>query len=488
MSSLAKISTDELRRSSPVAHFLSLYNVGSKRPPSTGELRQLRDELERILSRAAARAAQAARCQPNTEVERSGHVRESPGRKRTANGDAWLPDSGEAAASTPNSSGPAGKRAKPARSGTLVGGSDSEKSINAGTSQGAGGSETPQQSSADPLAATASPKAKHSAGTPVQDDFSRVKVTNQVQIQTYWAAMEPYFRNITEEDLALLEPTAEDPETLAIPPLGKFYAYKWAEEELAHFPDHMHHSKTRHAVRALIGADSHAKSRPDALTGSGLAGSELSPSTARLAPLTERIVSALVAERLVLADGSQGGGDASYRSDSEGSDTEIEPRQLSSSGEPLSLEDRMKRELRYIGILDDDDVNWDDRQDDEVCVTIRALQRQLREQRRINHLRMERLLPAAKEHSGYQEYTQVIDELDKQVEQSYLKRHRQTKSRKRKSAPVKTVSLSDNALNAMGRRRRVIQAIGHLFPEQKFALPSESIYKGIPQNPVIQMK
>ncbi|KAJ2077460.1 Transcriptional regulator [Coemansia sp. RSA 988] len=488
MSSLAKISTDEVRRSSLVAHFLSSYSTDSKRLPSAGELRQLRDELERISSRASTRAAQAMRCQPTIDIRSSGNVREPPDRRRAANGDAWLPDGVEAAASAPNSNGPAGKRAKPVRSGALVNGSDSEKSNNAGTSHDAGGSEAPQQSSADPLVATASPKAKHSAGTPVQDDFSRVKVTNQVQIQTYWAAMEPYFRNITEEDLVLLEPTVEDPETFVIPPLGKFYAYKWAAEELAHFPDHMHHSKTRHAARNLLGTDRHAKSRSDALTNSSLADSELSPDTARLAPLTERIVSALVAERLVLADSNQGGGDSGYRTDSEGSDTEIEPRQLSSSGEPLSLEDRMKRELRYIGILDDDDVNWDDRQDDEVCVTIRALQRQLREQTRINNLRMERLLPAAKEHSGYQEYTQVIDELDKQVEQCYLKRHRQTKSRKRKSAPVKTVSLSDNALNAMGRRRRVIQAIGHLFPEHKFALPSESIFKGIPQNPSIQMK
>ncbi|KAJ2610520.1 Transcriptional regulator [Coemansia sp. RSA 1365] len=483
MSSLAKISTEEVRRSSLVAHFLSLHDAGSKRPPSASELRQLRDELERISSRASARAAQAVQCQSNADIGGSEHAQESPDRRRATNGDAWLPDSSEPAALMPDNNGPAGKRVKPVRSSTLTGGSDSEKSNNAGPNHSTGDSKTTQQSSADPLVAVASPKAKHSAGTPVQDDFSRVKVTNQVQIQTYWAAMEPYFRNITEEDIALLESTTEDPETLAIPPLGKFYAYKWAAEELAHFPDHMHHSKTRHAARALLSTDSHTKSHPD-----GLVGSEMSPGTGRIAPLTERIVSALVAERLVLADSGQGVGDSGYRSDSEGSDTEIEPRQLSSSGEPLLLEDRMKRELRYIGILDDDEVNWDDRQDDEVCATIRALQRQLREQTRINKLRTERLLPAAKEHSGYQEYTQVIDELDKQVEQCYLKRHRQTKSRKRKSAPAKTVSLSDNVLNAMGRRRRVIQAIGHLFPEHKFALPTESIFNGIPQNPVIQMK
>ncbi|KAI9474620.1 histone acetyltransferases subunit 3-domain-containing protein, partial [Coemansia mojavensis] len=297
-----------------------------------------------------------------------------------------------------------------------------------------------------------------------QDDFSRVKVTNQVPIQTFWASLEPYFRNITDEDLAFLENTSEDQETFVIPKLGKFYAYKWAEEESR--------------MNSSAAGDSLA----------------MSLDTTQLAPLTERIISALVAERLILNEGKaqSEAGDSNY--DAFGIDysvkeeEEIELRQRMLNGGIASFEERLKRELQYIGILDDDDVDWDNRQDDEVCVTIRALQRQLREQKKINSMRKARLLPIAKEHIGYQEYTQVIDELDKQVEQCYIKRHRQTKSRKRKSAPVKTVSLSDNAVNALERRSRVIDAIGHLFPPEKFALPTESIYSGIPKNPDIQMK
>ncbi|KAJ2363371.1 Transcriptional regulator, partial [Coemansia sp. RSA 2607] len=97
-------------------------------------------------------------------------------------------------------------------------------------------------------------------------------------------------------------------------------------------------------------------------------------------------------------------------------------------------------------------------------------------------------------HLGQQEYVQVIDELDKQVEQCYLKRHRLTKSRKRKSHAVaaaaapKSAGLSENALNAMDRRRRVIDAIGHLFPPEKFDLPTTPLFTDIAPNPSLDLK
>ncbi|KAJ2365928.1 Transcriptional regulator [Coemansia sp. RSA 2611] len=508
MSSFLQFSVDEVQQSSLISQFAAAHDLSVKRSLSSSELRQLQTELGRISTRAASRAAKLEQCQTRIAGYASG-----ASNKRS--NDEWMPDQQqETTVSTPSTDHPAGKRVKLNQSTSRVGGSDSESSTKTGSVRGingqsgvGGGSssrlngdgEFSQQSSADPLAGAATPKAKHSAGTPVQDDFSRVKVTNQVQIQTYWTSLEPYFRNITDEDIAFLESTNEDQELYVIPKLGKFYAYAWAEEEVTHFPDHMHSSKTRYLAKSLLGSDTSSKSRPShsALAGNSV-GSDMALNTSRLAPLTERIVSALVAERLVLNGGSRiktengdsapNGGNLDYRSDTEDGTTEIEPYQLSSNGETLSLEDRLKRELRYIGIIDDDDVDWDGREDDEVCVTIRALQRQLREQTKVNKLRKARLLPISKEHIGFQEYTQVIDELDKQVEQCYIKRHRQTKSRKRKSAPVKTISLSDNALNAMDRRQRVIQAIGHLFPPEKFALPSESIFTGIPQNPDVQMK
>ncbi|KAJ1896994.1 Transcriptional regulator [Kickxella alabastrina] len=327
------------------------------------------------------------------------------------------------------------------------------------------------------------PKARHSMGTPVQDDFSRVKVTNQVQIQTFMASLEPYFRTISDEDIAFLENLRDPQESYVVPRLGKFYAQTWAEEEVAHFPDHMH-GKTRFTAKHLLDSDSRGRTPlpTTSFPGADLVDSDLTLNSARLAPLTERIISALVAERLVQQLPENVGS-----SDSE-SDGEAGARQTPLSGDATSLEDRLKRELRYIGILDDGDVDWDARQDDEVSAKLRSLQRQLRDQVAVNTRRKERLLPVAREHIGFQEYTQVIDELDKQVEQSYLKRHRLTKSRKRKSAPTKTVALSDNALNAMDRRRRVINAIGHLFLAEKFALPACSIFEGIQPNPEIDMK
>ncbi|KAJ2394656.1 Transcriptional regulator [Coemansia sp. RSA 2559] len=425
-----------------------------------------------------------------------------------------------AGTATPSADHPISKRMKSnISSGSKAGGSDSESSTKTTSIHGGAtvhglnsrnNSSWPgtdgkhfQGSSYEKAPASQPPKAKHGSGTPVQDDFSRVKVTNQVQIQTYWASLEPYFRSICDDDIAFLEDKSDNQESYVVPRLGRFYAHVWAEEEVAHFPDHMQSNKTRHAAKYLLNAETRPKGHVySPVVGANLSDSDLSLNTSRLAPLTERIISALVAERFLLgsggdgaikteanADGMNGSVGVEYMSDSDRSEPgDAEPHSIPPSSEGASLEDRLKRELQYIGILDEQGVNWDDREDDEICVAIRSLQRQLREQVRVNRLRRERLLPTAKEHIGYQEYTQVIDELDKQVEQSYLKRHRQTKTRKRKSTPVKTVALSDNAVNAIDRRRRVIQAIGHLFPAEKFALPSESAFGDLPDNPELNIR
>ncbi|KAJ2019135.1 Transcriptional regulator [Coemansia sp. S3946] len=530
MPTFAQFATTEVQKSALISQFVSTYELSSRKAPSGSELRQLQEELERMSARASARVLQLEQSQAYlksklSEGSNSSGIDERAGTKRDRDADkledspllhtlaTGVADTVTAAAvpqtvalARSSTDRPANKRAKSSLPANLVGGSESDNSAHASSKLGGDGKYF--QAASEDHSPALPPKVRHSTGTPVQDDFSRVKVANQVQIQTFWASLEPYFRSITEDDLAFLESTPDNQESYTTPRLGKFYARVWAEEEVSHFPDHMNNNKTRYAAKHLLSSEELPHKRPAAASFSGtdLVDSDLSLNSVRLAPLTERIISALVAERLVLngegwgahskhevagngVNGSGGGeGNPANDSGSEESDDGVEPRQLSSSGETISLEERLKRELRYIGILDDDDVDWDDREDDEVCATMRLLQRQLREQTRINMQRKERLLPIAKEHTGYQEYTQVIDELDKQVEQSYLKRHRLTKSRKRKSAPVKTVALSDNALNAMDRRRRVTQAIGHLFPAEKFGLPAESVFAGIPDNPEIEMK
>ncbi|KAJ2489092.1 Transcriptional regulator [Coemansia sp. RSA 2050] len=533
MPTFAQFATAEVQKSALVSQFVSTYELSSGKVLPGSELRQLQEELERMSARAAARVSQLEQDQSYlksrlSEGSSSGGSDERAGAKRDrdtaklddspmplylaagpANTVAVAAASQTATSARASTDKPANKRAKSSLPASRVGGSESDNS--AQTSSKIGGDGKYFQATSEGHSPAPPLKVRHSTGTPVQDDFSRVKVANQVQTQVFWASLEPYFRNVTEDDLAFLENTHDNQESYAMPRLGKFYARAWAEEEISHFPDHMNNNKTRYAAKHLLSSEEPPRTRPAtaSFSGTDLVDSDLAYNSVRLAPLTERLISALVAERLVMngeswsanakhdatSNGSNGIGNGHHDegtsvndSGSEEGDDGMEPRQLSSAGDLISLEDRLKRELRYIGILDDDDVDWDDREDDEVCVTMRSLQRQLREQTRINAQRKERLLPIAKEHTGYQEYTQVIDELDKQVEQSYLKRHRLTKSRKRKSAPIKTVALSDNAVSAMDRRRRVTQAIGHLFPAEKFGLPTESVFRGIPDNPEVEMQ
>lgn len=55
-------------------------------------------------------------------------------------------------------------------------------------------------------------------------------------VNRFWASVEPYCADITNEDAKVLEDilTTHDEEAdyFRVPPLGKHYAEKWAEEDL----------------------------------------------------------------------------------------------------------------------------------------------------------------------------------------------------------------------------------------------------------------
>jgi hypothetical protein len=67
-------------------------------------------------------------------------------------------------------------------------------------------------------------------------------------------------------------------------------------------------------------------------------------------------------------------------------------------------------------------IDWDAREDDEISITLRSLQKELREVMKVNKARKQRLLGLVNNHLAYQEYNTILDDLDKQVEQGYLKR------------------------------------------------------------------
>jgi hypothetical protein len=102
-------------------------------------------------------------------------------------------------------------------------------------------------------------------------------------------------------------------------------------------------------------------------------------------PLAERVLSALVEEKVTSEekDGSDKDGDAVSGMDAAGGGGQSW-RVAVSKADYASFEERLKGELKYIGLLtvsedglanglDDTAINWNNREDDEICQELRKL-------------------------------------------------------------------------------------------------------------------
>lgn len=98
------------------------------------------------------------------------------------------------------------------------------------------------------------------------------------------------------------------------------------------------------------------------------------------------------------------------------------------------IDDRLKAELRHIGFLaPDEEPDYDSHKDDEIAERLRYLQNRLREVMIMNGARKLRVLELAEEQMAYQEYSTILEDLDTQVQQAYLKRAR-TAGKNKKNA------------------------------------------------------
>lgn len=101
------------------------------------------------------------------------------------------------------------------------------------------------------------------------------------------------------------------------------------------------------------------------------------------------------------------------------------------------IDERLKAELRHIGFLSPDtEPDYDAHYDDEIAERLRFLQEKLREVSVVNGARKQRVLALAQEHMAYQEFATILEDLDGQVQQAYLKRTRTLgKSKKNTKRP-----------------------------------------------------
>ncbi len=101
------------------------------------------------------------------------------------------------------------------------------------------------------------------------------------------------------------------------------------------------------------------------------------------------------------------------------------------------IDERLKAELRHIGFLSsDNEPDYDAHYDDENAERLRFLQAELRKTSILNGARKQRVLDLAQEQMAYQEYATILEDLDGQVQQAYMKRTRTLgKSKKNTKRP-----------------------------------------------------
>lgn len=123
--------------------------------------------------------------------------------------------------------------------------------------------------------------------------------------------------------------------------------------------------------------------------------------------------------------------------------------------EYLSFEEKLKQELRYVGIYMNDEEEGQEfdwvygREDDEISAELRQLQDKLRVVQKKNYERKQVLKPIIEKHLAWQEYQHILDDLDKQVDQVYVKRVRAPKSKKKKHTPVFTSNASSPSIDGV---------------------------------------
>lgn len=287
---------------------------------------------------------------------------------------------------------------------------------------------------------------------------TKIKPSQQIPGTTFWNYVDPHFKLITDDDIvALSNRKQSEAAPFVIPPLGRHYLEQWLEEDKALMPS----------------TDDFVPPKPEKKPSKKQKSTvpELSPPTSTdsfCGPITERLVSAMMQE-------SDGVIETFEQDDLDSLTTNSFTGQSAHQlvEEEYNIEERLKRELRYIGLLDDDDEEAQADTNDEISAELWRLQGDLRKLVLVNSRREQILEERAVVEMAWQEFNLVLDEINRQVESVYMKKFRnQPKKRKRqygRQAPEGVTALLD-------RRQRLIVEFAPLFPPSQYSAPTSSLF------------
>lgn len=342
-------------------------------------------------------------------------------------------------------------------------------------------------------------------GTPPDKDFSNAKPTAQVTFNQFTNHVDMYVRPLCEEDLAFLKERGDRINPYVMPPRGpRHYKDIWAEEDNG---------------MQLDGNDKtppyEPKGNPDMLI------SEDITETDRVSagPVLSRLLTAMRPERRadeastngetngitngdmdvdeppsqlngdIITNGTNSVPSATHmpEADIPGFKTPIVPRP-----DYATLDDRILQELRHIGFVAPDDTpSYQGHYDDEVAARLRYLQAELRRVSMENGARKARILELTKDRMAQQEYSNIADDLDNQLNQAYLKRNRTIGKGKKvvkrpggagggshpvNGAAVTRPGIGEPIRNLMERRLRWRNEIGPVVDYGRAQLPQETIF------------
>ncbi|GAA5931507.1 histone acetyltransferase NGG1 [Sporobolomyces koalae] len=394
------------------------------------------------------------------------------------------------------------------------------------------------------------PTAKRQAD--VEGDFSNAKPGQQIAHSTFVNWTESYLRPFGEDDLAFLAAKPEDVLPYIIPPLGKSYQQRWEEEDFdptmsRRTPQQqqqllLHQQQqnlARHAGYNALEPAPLPRLKPCHLSEEAMATENIF-----LGPLSERLMSALALEEgakllyrgadeldslgLVGMEtlngativGSQQPTQApdqdEHEVDADGEEDDEQqqqqqPQQRTKVDGPkelqppkkiemdaVDLEERIKRELRFIGLLPEEEVDWSSREDDEISTSLRACQRSLQLQVELNEHRKAILMSIVKDRMAYQEYETARDAQERVIEAGWHKRQRtDSKNKKKKGSnrdrdrsrptaadddPSK-VPVSPVLMEAVEKRNALVESFRPFFEEEGgknrwWGIPETSVFDG----------
>ncbi|WFD35367.1 Transcriptional regulator [Malassezia cuniculi] len=315
-------------------------------------------------------------------------------------------------------------------------------------------------------------------------DIGRAKQTRdsaQVPISTFYNHVDAYFKPVTEDDLAWLSGSTDDPGPFVVPEKGPPYRQVWEREDaelLGQKPPPVRPETTGPPPGA-------------ALSLGELGDEHMHNQRAWVGPLVERLAAAVrststeesKAGRTGAGGSGSGSGHAAGAFTSSGSGNGASAPLLPPPDVHKNLveaETAAEDACTQLGLLDGV-FRPSEAADDAVTTSLRRAQELLREQMQLNSQRKARLFHAAVERLAYQDYQACLQTVEREIENGWTKRQRQLRAPGAKKRRTEPTQLPESLVAALARRRQLKEAFEPLFTRLQHACtaPAESIYQGL---------